>query len=57
MINTLSITDIKAELTKARKDYHAAKKDHKGNRLKFMENFKEKDRKRLQAAEAARAKA
>jgi len=57
MSNTLSLTDTKAELTKARKDYHAAKKDHKGNRLKFMENFKEKDRKQLQAAEAARAKA
>jgi len=56
MVNTLSLTDIKAELTRARKDYHAAKNDH-GNRLKFMENFKEKDRKRLQAAEAARAKA
>jgi len=26
MINTLSLTDIKAELTKARKDYHAAKR-------------------------------
>jgi len=43
MVNTLSLTDIKAELTGARKDYHAAKKDHKGARLKFIENFKEKD--------------
>jgi len=29
MVKTLSLTDIKAELAEARKDYHAAKKDHK----------------------------
>jgi len=57
MVKTLSLADFKAELTGARKDYHAASKDHKGARVKFMENFKEKDRKQLQAAEAARAKA
>jgi len=57
MVKTLSLTDIKAELTEAWKDYHTAKKDHKGAQLKFMEKSKEKDRKRLQAAAAARAKA
>ena len=57
LVSQLSLTEIKDELEKARKDYHAAKKDHKGARLKFLENFKDKDRKRIQTMEAACEKA
>ena len=45
-----------AELRQAKQDYRKAKKDHRENRLKFLDTLSPKDRDRLKRTEESRRK-
>lgn len=52
--SNLSLEDLFAELKKARQDYQAARKNHRDERVAFLDTLSPKDRDRLKRREAAR---